>query len=137
MKDAKKTGSEKNGVFKFESCKPILNIFDWRLPVLELWTSNIMLGKKMTDDELKALVASRVGRNKAFRANARTSVSGKLPETPPRATLGWSYSGLPGYPNPVAMAGTYKVSAIYFRRDKKKGLIINTVATHLSRDKKF
>jgi len=37
---------------------------------------------------------SRVGRNKAFRAQARISVSGNLPETPPRATLGWPYSGL-------------------------------------------
>ena len=38
-----------------------------------------------------------VGRNKAFRAQARISVSGTLydmPETPPRATLGWPYSGL-------------------------------------------
>jgi len=40
---------------------------------------------------------SWVGRNKAFRAQARISVSGKLPETPPRATLGWSYSGLLGW----------------------------------------
>ncbi|MFI3197325.1 MAG: hypothetical protein QX196_03275 [Methylococcaceae bacterium] len=38
-----------------------------------------------------------VGRNKTFRAQARISVSGTLydmPETPPRATLGWPYSGL-------------------------------------------
>ena len=42
------------------------------------------------------LTSQWVGRNKAFRAQARISVSGKLPETPPRATLGWSYSGLPG-----------------------------------------
>jgi len=64
---------------------------------------------------------SPVGRNKSFGAPARTSVSGILqdkPETPPRATLGWSYSGLrqtnltgfqhtaPFTHNPTMAAGT-------------------------------
>jgi len=42
---------------------------------------------------------SSVGRNKPVRATARTGVSTQpnKPETPPRATLGRSYSGLLSY----------------------------------------
>ncbi|MFI3199257.1 MAG: hypothetical protein QX196_13150 [Methylococcaceae bacterium] len=46
---------------------------------------------------ISILYCTGVGRNKTFRAQARISVSGtrsRMPETPPRATLGWSYSGL-------------------------------------------
>ena len=56
-----------------------------------------------------------VGRNKAFRAHARISVSGKLPETPPHATpfdrLRTGWGGLiPGYPtNPQLESSCFKL----------------------------
>ena len=67
-----------------------------KLPLLINTEATSNPGTDFFEPSLKINARHCVGRNKAFRAQAIISVSGirtRVPETPPRATLGWSYSG--------------------------------------------